>query len=117
MIAFLRVVRMKSPRDLLRADEISIISRCLRAAEEGPFFPEWEFQTLFGVNREDIRNVRLRWPNVSLKEEMVRVSVFNSLTLLLAYPHGDEKELQRYVPEGRSGIREVLDRLSTLELP
>jgi hypothetical protein len=108
---------MTSPSDLLRPDEISIISRCLIAAEEGPFFPEWEFETLFGVNRAEIRNVRLRWPNVSLKDEMVYVSIFNSLTHLIAYPHGDEKALQRYVPEGRSKIRQVLDRLSTLVLP
>lgn len=107
---------MTSPIDELRPDEISIISGCLLAAEEGPFFPEWEFQTLFGVDRAALRNVRLHWPDVSLQDEKVYVSIINSLTHLLAYPHGDEKALERYVPQRRGKIRQVLDRLRTLGL-
>ena len=51
-------------RELLTQEEIRIISACLLGAEEGPFFPDWEFQTLFGVERPVLRNVRLHWPSV-----------------------------------------------------
>jgi hypothetical protein len=78
------------PGELLTQEEIRIISACLLGAEEGPFFPDWEFQTLFGVERPVLRNVRLHWPHVSLSDGEVRASVFNSLVLLLAYQHGEE---------------------------
>ena len=56
------------PGELLTQEEIRIISACLLAAEEGPFFSDWEFQTLFGVERPVLRNVRLHWPHVSLSD-------------------------------------------------
>ena len=105
------------PGELLTQEEIRIISACLLAAEEGPFFSDWEFQTLFGVERPVLRNVRLHWPDVSLSDEAVRASVFNSLAHLLAYPHGEQKSLLGYVPEGQNKIRDILIILSNLELP
>ncbi|WP_162584044.1 hypothetical protein [Variovorax sp. PBS-H4] len=38
-------------------DDSSIISECLWAAADGPFFPDWEFSTLFGLSREEVRDL------------------------------------------------------------
>lgn len=53
---------MTAPEQLLRDDEIALIAACLLAAEEGPFFPNWEFQTLFGIERAELAEVRRHWP-------------------------------------------------------
>jgi crotonobetainyl-CoA:carnitine CoA-transferase CaiB-like acyl-CoA transferase len=100
------------PIELLAPDDIALIAACLLASDEGPFFPDWEFQTLFGVERGELRRVRMRWPNVSLIEETVYVSVMNSIVHLLAYPHREEEALLRYVPEGRDRIRRLADKLN-----
>ena len=34
-----------------------VIGECLRAAVNGPFFPDWEFSTLFGLTRDEVRAV------------------------------------------------------------
>jgi crotonobetainyl-CoA:carnitine CoA-transferase CaiB-like acyl-CoA transferase len=100
------------PIELLDPDDVAVVAACLQASDEGPFFPDWEFQTLFGVERSELRRVRMRWPNVSLTEETVYVSVMNSVCHLLVYPHGEEEALLRYVPEGRDRIQRLGHKLN-----
>ena len=59
---------------------------CLTAAVRGPFFPDWEFQTLFGLEREDVAAVLERWPDPKCPEDQ-DVAVTNALNYLLHYPH------------------------------
>lgn len=106
-----REVDVLAPNELLDPEEIALVAACLLAAEEGPFFPDWEFQTLFGIERSDLRKVRLSWPNVSLDDQAVYLSVVNSLAHLLGYPYSQENEFRRYVPQGRSKILEVSNKL------
>lgn len=42
----------------LTAEERDIVRRSLTAAVEGPYFPDWEFQTLFGVTRAGVATRR-----------------------------------------------------------
>jgi hypothetical protein len=107
---------MTAPTVLLDADEIKLISALLLAAETGPFFPEWEFSTLFGLERSELAAVRSRWPDVSLEDEDVYQSVLSSLALLIAYPHGHEEALLRYCPEGRLKIKHLYDKCASLEI-
>jgi hypothetical protein len=37
------------------SDDRNVIEGCLRAAIDGPFFPNWECPTLFGLEREEVR--------------------------------------------------------------
>ncbi len=37
--------------------ERDVVRQCLKAAVESPFFPEWEFGTIFGLERDDVRRV------------------------------------------------------------
>ena len=52
----------------------------------GPFFPEWEFHILFGLERSEVGNVLERWPDPLCPEDQ-DVAVTNALNLLLGYPH------------------------------
>jgi hypothetical protein len=44
-------------------EDAKIIGQCLRAASDGPFFPDWEFHTLFGLEREEVAAVAASWPS------------------------------------------------------
>jgi hypothetical protein len=71
-----------TPSELLDRDDIALVRACLLASDEDPFFPDWEFQALFGIERSQLGDVRRRWPNVSLTEEAVYLSVINAIANL-----------------------------------
>ena len=77
----------------LREEERQVVLQCLRAAVEGPFFPEWEFHTIFGLTREEVRAVLLSWPDLVEADQSVVVAINNSFNNLLGYPTENAREL------------------------
>lgn len=73
-------------RSSLTSEEVEVLASCLRAAVEGPFFPEWEFSTLLGFERAEVEAVANSWPATADGEREYRVlsAVLNNL---LGYPH------------------------------
>lgn len=63
------------------------VGECLRAAADGPFIPDGEFETLFGVTRVEVRSIADQWPAVDASSKIVAMSVNNSMLHLLYYPH------------------------------
>jgi hypothetical protein len=92
-------------------EELRIIGECLRAAAEGPFFDDWEFDTLFGLSRAEVQAIADAWPGVDMSHEKVRIAIRNAMGQLLGYPHGEEESLRRYVSVPRERISEVLNRV------
>lgn len=74
-------------RDLIRA--------ALDAAVDGPFFPDWEFRTLMGVERNVMRQVLDEWPTVT-DAELGDLAVNNALLNLLSYPHDEWQAWRRF---------------------
>jgi len=107
---------MDSLAEALSPIEIETVRRALRAAVEGTFFPDWEFETLIGVNRETVRKVQTAWPQQTIDQDEFSCAVIGSMSNLIGYPHGKEDELISYVPEGRAAIKNALDRLTALGL-
>ncbi|WP_342722010.1 hypothetical protein AAFG07_22060 [Bradyrhizobium sp. B097] len=107
-------VAMERMTEALSLSELEVVRRSLQAAVEGSFFPDWEFQTLMGVDRETVRAVFAAWPHQTIDHEDFRCAVVSSLNNLLGYPHNNEDELMTYVPEGRTAIRKALDQLVAL---
>ncbi len=66
--------------------DTDVIGQCLRAAVEGPFFPDWEFPILFGFDRDEVRRIAERWPSWDDQVEQAR-AVDAALNNLLSYPH------------------------------
>ena len=62
--------------------ERDVVRQCLKAAVESPFFPEWEFGTIFGLERDDVRRVLLSWPDINEVDESVIRAVNNSFNNL-----------------------------------
>ena len=90
-------VGAKVPLPDLDAKEREIVRQCLQAAVEGPFFPDWEFSTLFGLERNEVGNVLQSWPELDESTETVQVAISNSINNLLGYPHGCEKEWSFFI--------------------
>ncbi|GLH78874.1 hypothetical protein SSBR45G_37830 [Bradyrhizobium sp. SSBR45G] len=85
--------------------------RALGAAVEGPFFPEWEFDTLFGLDRSEVRAIYEAWPSPACNSDRLLAAMTWSLIYLLHYPHKHEDAFRRYFPEGRSVLSATLARL------
>ena len=42
--------------DLTNAER-NVVTACLRASVTGPFFPVWEFHTLFGLEHQEVADI------------------------------------------------------------
>jgi hypothetical protein len=81
----------------LTPDDRDVVRQCLRAAVEGPFFPHLEFQTLFGLERSEVRTVLGAWPDLDESNDSVRLAINNSFANLLGYPHGCESQWPQFI--------------------
>jgi hypothetical protein len=96
--------------DGLNEAEREQVRRALVAAVEGPFFPEWEFRILFGVDRSAVRAALTAFPRLSPRDQDQFLSVNNSLFMLGSYPHEPEADFERYGVR-RADIRRVHKKL------
>ncbi|CAL75240.1 hypothetical protein BRADO1344 [Bradyrhizobium sp. ORS 278] len=102
------------PGNLSPAD-LQIVHRALGATVEGPFFPEREFDTLFGLHRSEVRAIYEEWPSPACRSDRLLAAMIGSLNNLLGYPHKHEDALCRYFPEGRIALSATLARLAALD--
>jgi len=97
----------------LNKKEKDIIKSCLKAALDGPFFPDWEFQTLFGLTKDELRIVLENYPNVkeycnSQNEKNDSwLAINNTLNNLLRYPHRKESEWDKWIPVSKEELLKI----------
>lgn len=76
--------------------DIELVKGCLRAAVEGPFFPDWEFSILFGLSRDEVKDIYISWPHIEAPVQDVRIAVLSAINNLSGYPHNEPDELKSY---------------------
>lgn len=76
--------------------EREVVRRALVAIADGPFFPDWEFQTLFGVDRLKMREELAKFPTLSVSNNVQSFSVNNALFFLTTYPIKDKEPLASF---------------------
>src|SRR5215470_2601534 len=91
----------------LSPSEREIVRACLRAAAEGPFFPDWEFSSLFGLSREELKTILASWPNLNEVDESVVLAINNSLNNLIGYPHGMHDHWSEFVPVSARELHQI----------
>jgi hypothetical protein len=96
--------------DRLEDYEVQLVHRCLQAAASGRFFPDWEFETLFGLSRVEVRAVAERWPQ-NAAERTTEVAVLNAIANLYGYPHGREDEVREVLGAEPASLGRLLDKL------
>ena len=92
----------------LTSEEKEVVRQCLRAAVEGPFFPEWEFGTIFGLERDEVAAVFAAWPDLDDSRNRDGLAVNNALNNLLGYPHRREERWSDYISASRDEVAGVL---------
>jgi hypothetical protein len=81
----------------LSEPERNTVKQCLRAAAEGPFFPEWEFPTLFGISRQELSAIYNSWETIDERDENTVLAINNSMANLLCYPHDEENQWAEFI--------------------
>lgn len=87
------------------------LGQALRAAADGPFFPEWEFHTLFGLTRTEVRALADAWPTIDLTNPNIELAASTALNNLLGYPHGQDSAWFQWISVERRELDELLGRL------
>jgi hypothetical protein len=82
----------------LSPEEREVVKDCLRAAVEGPFFPDWEFSTLFGLQRDEVKVILASWPDLDDSDESVSCAINSSFNNLIGYPHRCEDIWPQFIP-------------------
>ena len=93
----------------LTKNQIETIGECLCAAAYGPFFPDGEFDSIFGLSRAQVALVADEWPVVVENAEFAIAAVGNSLNNLIGYPIKAEK-LQfwdEFISVDRQDLRKI----------
>ena len=90
--------------------EQEVVFRCLRAASDGPFFPESEFHTLFGLQRAEIRDIAAAAPHINDSREDIALAINNALANLLSYPHHQERVWSRFISVSEKEIGRVFSK-------
>ena len=81
----------------LDEQERQVVLDCLRAAVDGPFFPEWEFHTLFGLTRQEVKQITNTWPEIDDSNEEAALAINNAMSNLLHYPHRQEEAWRTFI--------------------
>ncbi len=72
------------------ASAVQVFRESLIAAARGPFFPDWEFGTLFGMERPEVESIAESFSAATPIAGDVAVALNNAMNNLLGYPHGQE---------------------------
>ncbi len=94
------------PATLVPEDR-ELVRRCLDAAANGPFFPDWEFETLFGLSRSDVRSVLACWTDFTASP-LQDQAIVNALNHLIGYPHGEVEAWDRMIGATPAEVEAVL---------
>ncbi|HZE58864.1 MAG TPA: hypothetical protein VE031_13495 [Chthoniobacterales bacterium] len=93
----------------LSEPEKQTVFECLRAASDGPFFPDWEFHTLFGLERDQVRRIAAAIPHIDDSSKEVALAINNAMAHLTGYPRHQEAVWSQFI----SVPEEEVDRVFT----
>ena len=98
-------------QSLLSEREWDIVVKSLRAAADGPFFPDWEFETLVGASREEVRVAAFTWVRGDKSSRRIELAT-SVIGNLLGYPHDQMRELMALVGADRTELEAIIQKLS-----
>ncbi|MEQ2010273.1 MAG: hypothetical protein ABMA26_26100 [Limisphaerales bacterium] len=101
----------------LSEHERQVVFECLRATVEGPFFDEWEFATLFGLERSEVARVLAAVPHLDESDETTFQAIAGSMGQLLGYPHQQEQAWHRFISVTPKQLLAIYDKWDTNHEP
>jgi len=94
----------------LEPPEQKVVLECLKASTEGPFFPDQEFSTPFGLNRNEVRAVIARWPVEDRSDEKAALVINNAMNNLLGYPHDQKEAWSKYISGSKEEVHAIFQK-------
>ena len=82
---------------MLTDSDTRTFKEALAAAADGPFFPDWEFHSLFGVERVEFRSLASEFSATSSLSDSVSAAISAACNNLLGYPHGLERAWSQWI--------------------
>ena len=98
----------------LSTEDHRILAAAMLLAADSPLFPDRNFRTLFGVEREELRYTANNWPHVDLTSQNVHCAVLNSLNHLVGYPHGQEDTVREILGVDGSALIALYRRIAPM---
>ena len=91
--------------------DYKIHREALLAAVNGPFFPDWEFQTIFGLTRTEIEDIAIAFaPDTPIAGDAAW-ALRGSIGNLIGYPHGQEAIWSEWISVTHSELEDAFTRL------
>lgn len=94
--------------------EKKVIGECLRATAFGPFFPDWEFPSLFGTKRKEVIKIVEAWPEINNMDMGVGSVINDSINHLFGYPHHKQNEWFNYISVSPQELYAVYNKFRAL---
>lgn len=91
--------------------QIQIIGECLAAAAYGPFFPDGEFESVFGLSRAQVAEIADQWPVAIGSQENLDLAIHASFNNLTGYPikKVNMEHWEDYISTDREGLINVFN--------
>ena len=88
-----------------------MLKASLLAAARGPFFPEWEFGTLFGLQRAEVEAIADEFsPSTPIAGD-VALALHNAVNHLLGYPHKQDAAWHQWLTVSPSELKAIYDKV------
>jgi len=92
--------------------DFRVLKASLLAAARGPFFPDWGFGTLFGLQRAEVETIAEGFsPSTPIAGD-VALALHNAVSNLLGYPHGQDAAWHEWFTVTPSEIKAVYDKVA-----
>jgi hypothetical protein len=92
--------------------DFRVLKESLLAASRGPFFPDWEFGTLFGLQRAEVEAIAEAFsPSTTISGD-VALAVHNAVNNLQGYPHQQEAAWHQWLSVTPSELKAVHNRIA-----
>src|SRR5688572_25225050 len=91
--------------------ERNIVANSLRAAADGAFFPDWEFETLIGATRSKIRSEADAWRSSTDGSPQMTDLALSVISNLLGYPHDLQGDLEAAIGANSKELDALMRKL------
>jgi hypothetical protein len=90
--------------------DFQVFRESLLAAARGPFFPDWEFHSLFGLDREQVESIADSFSPTTLHSGDVALALNNAMGNLLGYPHRQEAAWSQWLSVTPAELQVIFSR-------
>src|SRR5687767_10717609 len=95
----------------LTNDELEVVRICLECVAAGDvILHDWEFQTVMGIEVEELHSVLAEWPELDDSKEVVQLAINGSFNNLLGYPHEFQDQWDTRIPVPKTEVARVFSK-------